>query len=204
MFKCSLVTVGESASVHILHWQKQLGYGTLGWMPVSVVSEPLNYWLPPYCGFWLSPEARKVTFSVPLWMFEVAFPSWLCLADSLHIDQPLACSLPEGREGEVYRLASGPLISVLSGQVTALIDAHGTVLSNRQVNRLSTWQGSHSLSTVVHSFQLYLYRWLDVRKMTVYLSRSYPHTHTYTHTQEETLFIYLSSDVSWSQTQWAL
>lgn len=48
-----------------------------------------------------------------------AFSSWLWLADSLHIDQPVACSLSEGRKGELCRPASGPPVSVLYGQVTA-------------------------------------------------------------------------------------
>lgn len=61
----------------------------------------------PSGGFWLRLEARKVTFSVLLWTVEVAFPSWLCLTHALGIDQPPACSLPEGQKGELCRLALG-------------------------------------------------------------------------------------------------
>lgn len=138
--------MGAGTSVHICHWQEQLGRSTLGWMPVSVVSEPWNYWFPPQqSGFWLRLEARKVTFSVLLWTVEVAFPSWLCLIHALGIDQPPACSLPEGQKGELCRLALGlwSVCCMHSGSA----DAHGTSLSNCQVNGLSTWEGSHSHCT---------------------------------------------------------
>lgn len=57
----------------------------------------------------------------------------------------------------------------------------------RCVARLSAWENSHSLPAGLDIFQLYLYSCLDVREMTINLSRSKPPIHT--HKERSFLFL---------------